>query len=268
MASGSAGIRMLCAGEQGLVVEFGNVISPQINARVQRLAGKIAQSKMGGVIELVPTYRSLLVYFDPLRLARSDLSRMIERLLALEEEWGKGGKDKVRVIRVPVCYGGEFGPDLDHVAQHTGLAVGEVVAIHSSRPYLVYMLGFTPGFAYLGGMSLRIATPRLEKPRTKIPQGSVGIADQQTGLYPIESPGGWRLIGRTPLKPFSPGSTRPFLFAAGDYLQFEPISAEEFKTIGRRVQAGSYAPHITEEFLESISHDRDDEAGVVHPSSG
>jgi inhibitor of KinA len=259
---------MLCAGEQGLVVEFGNVISPQVNACVRRLASRMCQSRIEGVIELVPTYRSLLVYFDPLRLARPDLSRMIERLLAVEEEADKGGKDKVRIIRVPVRYGGEFGPDLDHVAEHNGLSVEEVVAIHSSRPYLVYMLGFTPGFAYLGGMSPRIATPRLEKPRTKIPRGSVGIANKQTGIYPIESPGGWRLIGRTPLKPFSPESARPFLFAPGDCLQFEPISAEEFDTIGRQVQAGSYAPHITEEFLGSTSRDRDDEAGVVHPSSG
>jgi inhibitor of KinA len=255
MASGSAGIRMLRAGEQGLVVEFGNVISPQLNARVRRLVGRLSQGKVEGVIEIVPTYRSLLVYFDPLRTARSDLSRVIEQLLAVEEAMDQGGKDTARVIRVPVCYGGEFGPDLDHVAQHNALAVDEVVAIHSSRPYLVYMLGFTPGFPYLGGMSPKIATPRLEKPRTKIPQGSVGIADKQTGLYPIESPGGWRLIGRTPLQPFSPGSANPFLFAAGDYLQFVPISAEEFKAIGRQVHCGSYAPHITEEVLENISHD-------------
>jgi len=255
MSGGSAAIRLLCAGEQGLVVEFGNVISPQVNARVRRLASKIAQSTIEGVIETVPTYRSLLIYFDPLRLARADLARMIERLLAVEEETDKGGTDKVRLIRVPVCYGGEFGPDLEDVAQVNGLAVDEVVAIHSSRPYLVYMLGFTPGFAYLGGMSPKIATPRLGKPRTKIPQGSVGIAEQQTGLYPIESPGGWRLIGRTPLRPFSPGSARPFLFAAGDYVQFVPIQAEEFETIGRQVQAGRYAPHITDESLESMSHD-------------
>jgi inhibitor of KinA len=255
MAGGSLKIRMLPAGEQGLVVEFGNVIAPRVNARVRRLAGKIRQSKPEGVIEVVPTYRSVLVYFDPLRLARSDLSRMIERLLAVEKEVDEGGKEKVRVIRVPVCYGGEFGPDLEHVARHNGLSVDEVVAIHSSRPYLVYMLGFTPGFAYLGGMSPKIATPRLEEPRTKIPQGSVGIADKQTGLYPIESPGGWRLIGRTPLKPFSPGSANPFLFAAGDYLQFVPISAGEFETIGRQVQAGSYASQVTEEFLEGASHD-------------
>lgn len=255
MASGSAGIRMLCAGEQGLVVEFGNVISPQVNARVRRLAGKIWRSKVAGVIELVPTYRSLLVYFDPLRLTRSDLSRTIEELLAVEEEVDRGGTNKVRLIRVPVCYGGEFGPDLDHVAKHNGLTVDEVVAVHSSRPYLVYMLGFTPGFAYLGGMPPKIATPRLDKPRTKIPQGSVGIADQQTGVYPVESPGGWRLIGRTPLKAFSPESARPFLFAAGDYVQFVPISAEEFETIGQQVQVGSYAPHITDESLESMSHD-------------
>jgi inhibitor of KinA len=268
MASGSAGIRMLCAGEQGLVVEFANVISPQVNARVQRLASKISQSKVEGVIELVPTYRSLLVYFDPLQIARSDLARMIERLLAVEEEVDEGGREKVRLIRVPVCYGGEFGPDLDDVARHKGLAVDDVIAIHSSRPYLVYMLGFTPGFAYLGGMSPKLAIPRLERPRTKIAAGSVGIADNQTGLYPIESPGGWRLIGRTPLQPFSPGSARPFLFAAGDYLQFVPVSAEEFVAIRRQVQAGSYSPHITEELPEPISHDRDDEAGVVHPYSG
>jgi inhibitor of KinA len=268
MAGGSPGIRMLCAGEQGLVVEFGNVISPQVNARVRRLASKMAQSKIEGVVELVPTYRSLLVYFDPLRLARSDLSRMIERMLEVGEEVDKGGKDMVRLIRVPVCYGGEFGPDLDDVAQHAGLSVEDVVTIHSSSPYLVYMLGFTPGFAYLGGMSPKIATPRLARPRTKIPKGSVGIADKQTGLYAMESPGGWRLIGRTPLNPFSPGSSRPFLFAAGDYLQFEPMSVKEFETIEQQVEAGSYRPQITEEFLESMSHDRDVEAGVSHPDSG
>lgn len=253
MAGGSPGIRMLCAGEQGLVVEFGNVISPQVNARVRRLAGTIGRSRVAGVIELVPTYRSLLVYFDPLRLTRSDLSGIIERLLALEDRVDRDGMEKVRLIQVPVCYGGEFGPDLDDVARHTGLAVAEVVAIHSSRPYLVYMLGFTPGFAYLGGISPTIATPRLERPRTKIPQGSVGIAGHQTGIYPIESPGGWRLIGRTPLRLFSPRAAPPFLFTPGDYLRFVPISSAEFDTIERQVQAGSYAPQVKD--LESIPDD-------------
>jgi len=250
-----AELRVLSAGERGLVVELGNLISPEVNARVQRLARGINQKNITGVIEVVPTYRSLLVYFDPFTISRSDLVKAIQQMLAPEEGLEDAENEGVRMVYVPVCYGGEFGPDLDYVAQHNGISVEEVITIHSSKPYLVYMLGFTPGFPYLGGMSEKIATPRLEKPRSKIPQGSVGIAGAQTGLYPIESPGGWRLIGRTPLNPFVPGAANPFLFAAGDYLRFVPISIDEFRNIRQDVEAGSFTPDIRTASMEGVSDD-------------
>ena len=250
-----AELRALSAGERGLVVELGNLISPEVNARVQRLARGINQKNITGVIEVVPTYRSLLVYFDPFTISRSDLVKAIQQMLAPEEGLEDAENEGVRMVYVPVCYGGEFGPDLDYVAQHNGISVEEVITIHSSKPYLVYMLGFTPGFPYLGGMSEKIATPRLEKPRSKIPQGSVGIAGAQTGLYPIESPGGWRLIGRTPLNPFVPGAANPFLFAAGDYLRFMPISIDEFRDIRRNVEAGSFTPDTRTVSMEGVSDD-------------
>lgn len=249
-------IRMLKAGERGLVVEIGKVISPQVNAGVQRLAKRLSRKNLEGVLEIVPTYRSLLVCFDPLLLSRSDLVAAIARMLVSEMEPETGEEKMVRVVQIPVCYGGEHGPDLDYVARYHELSTDEVVAIHSSRPYLVYMLGFTPGFPYLGGMSDRIATPRLEEPRTKVAQGSVGIAGAQTGLYPIESPGGWRIIGRTPLKPFQPGAAHPFLFSAGDYLQFNPIAPDRYRLIGREVDAGSYVPEVLMVSRERHGHDQ------------
>jgi inhibitor of KinA len=141
---------------------------------------------------------------------------------------------------VPTLYGGEYGPDIEFVATHNNITPEEVIEIHTATPYLVYMLGFTAGFPYLGGMSEKIATPRLKTPRTRIPAGSVGIAASQTGLYPIESPGGWQLIGRTPIKAFSPQSENPFLFAAGDYLKFRAIEQDEYDKIKELSEKGEY----------------------------
>ncbi|HEX2710177.1 MAG TPA: 5-oxoprolinase subunit PxpB [Candidatus Deferrimicrobium sp.] len=220
-------VRMLVAGDQGLIVEFGNAIDPAVNARVHRLARALAVRGLEGVIETVPTYRSLLVLFDPLILPRERLDSEVEALLAVpavEEAPGVGGN----TVELPVLYGGEFGPDLSFIARHTGLSTEEVIAIHSSSSYLVYMLGFTPGFPYLGGMSSRLATPRLSSPRGKVPTGSVGIAGSQTGVYPVESPGGWRLIGRTPLRLFDLEAEQPFLLAPGDIVRFRPVDEEEY----------------------------------------
>ncbi|MBU5612860.1 5-oxoprolinase subunit PxpB [Geomonas azotofigens] len=229
------------AGEQGVVVEFGNVIDPGVNARVHRLAQLIASDMPDEILELVPTYRSLMVYFDPQRINREALSEKIRLYLESGDQSGDRS-DTATVVSIPVCYGGDFGPDLDFVASHNKLSTQEVVQIHTSRAYQVYMLGFTPGFPYLGGMSDRIAAPRLAQPRVVIPAGSVGIAGSQTGIYPIESPGGWQLIGRTPLQIFSPGSANPFLFAAGNFLRFTAIDAETFLDIRRQVESGSYLP--------------------------
>jgi inhibitor of KinA len=234
-------ISFLDAGEQGLVVEFGTRIDPDINRCVHRAGALITAARIPGIIEIVPTYRSLLVYFDPLAIARRELGERIRSII------GDGSAEKAvarlgRVIEIPVGYGGDLGPDLDFVSRHTGLAPDEVIAIHTSVPYLVYMIGFTPGFPYLGGMSERIATPRLEKPRTAIPGGSVGIAGGQTGIYPVTSPGGWQIIGRTPVRLFDPTAAEPFLFAAGDYLQFKAVTAAEYAAVDDQVAAGTYAP--------------------------
>lgn len=238
--------KFLHAGEQGLVVEFGADISNETNAKVQWLGKALAQRSDLAIQEIIPTYRSLLVYFDAIEISREQLCHVIKQIMA-EERGALGGQaqQSAQVIHIPVCYGGEFGPDLAFVAEHNDISPEEVIRIHTSTPYLVFMLGFTPGFPYLGGMSDKIATPRLDKPRIRIPAGSVGIAGSQTGFYPIESPGGWQLIGRTPIKAFHAESTHPFIFAAGDYLQFKSVSMEEFQEIRAQVDAGGYIPEVT-----------------------
>lgn len=237
-------VKLLTAGEQGLVIEFGDSIDSAVNSRVHQIAGRLATGGIEGIIEVVPTYRSLLVYFDPLMVSRQALTLKIRSMLA-EKEPADARQPDARVVEIPVCYGGEFGPDLDFVASHNSLSGEEVIAIHTSVPYMVYMLGFMPGFPYLGGMSERIATPRLATPRTVIPAGSVGIAGTQTGFYPVESPGGWQIIGRTPIKAFDPAAQNPFPFAAGDYLKFRSITTEEFVAIVTAVAAGKYRPVIS-----------------------
>lgn len=237
------GAKILVAGDRALVVEFGNEIDAEVNRRVHVL-GRSLMQEVPEVKEVVPTYRSLLVYFDPLVISRSRLSARIEELIGSGD--GGAASAGARVVEIPVCYGGDFGPDIGFVAEHNGLSQEEVIAVHTSRPYLVYMLGFTPGFPYLGGMSERIATPRLKTPRTIIPAGSVGIAGSQTGFYPVASPGGWQLIGRTPIKGFDPQSATPFMIAAGDYLQFRSVSPTEYEAIAAMVAAGRYEPTIGE----------------------
>lgn len=237
------GVKILTAGEQGIVIEFGNEINFAINARVHQTAQLLKKQLAEEIIEVVPTYRSLLVYFDPMSITRIALIQHIEEMLVGAQV--AVTQQTATVVHIPVCYGHEFGPDLAFVATHNGLTPEEVINIHTSTPYLVYMLGFTPGFPYLGGMSERIATPRLAQPRTKIPAGSVGIAGSQTGLYPIESPGGWQLIGRTPIKAFQAETKNPFLFAAGNYLQFVAITADEYDEIQKAVDSGSYTPRTS-----------------------
>jgi len=234
---------MRSAGERALVVELGDGIDPEVNSRVHWLARAIAGRLQDRIIEVVPTYRSLLVRHDPLRVPRTRLAREIEALLAdmpADVERDAQG----RTVHVPACYGGDLGPDLESVARHQGLDAAEVVAIHAAGTYQVFMLGFTPGFPYLGGMSKRIAAPRLETPRERVPAGSIGIGGEQTGIYPVESPGGWRLIARTPLRLFDPRAPSPFLLAPGDRLRFAPIGREEYDAIARRVAAGEYALEI------------------------
>lgn len=234
-------VKLLVAGENGLVVEFGSIVSPEINVLVQQTTRLLAAGTTDGIVEIVPTYRSVNIYFDPLVITRQDLSRYIMQTLRDIRPQQLECLSS-RLVDVPVCYGGVLGPDLEYVARYTGLSAREVITIHTSRPYLVYMLGFTPGFPYLGGLSEKLMMPRQEQPRPKVPAGSVGIAGNQTGFYPIESQGEWSLIGRTPLRAFNPDNSNPFLVAAGDYVQFQEIGMDEYFKIRRAVAAGTYIP--------------------------
>ena len=234
--------RFLPGGDKAIFVEFGDVIDPQVNRRVRHLMLATQKTGIPGVIEMVPTYRSLLVYFEPLQIRAQKLQ---ETLCSLARQLMESELPKPKLVEIPTVYGGEYGPDLQFVASYNNLSVSEVVQIHTATPYLIYMIGFMAGFPYLGGMSPRIAAPRLETPRMKIPAGSVGIAGSQTGIYPAESPGGWRLIGRTPLQLFDPSQEPPALFQAGDYLIFVSITPEEFSNIKEAVENHTYSLKVT-----------------------
>jgi KipI family sensor histidine kinase inhibitor len=221
-------VRILPAGPQGLVVEWPAVIDPLVNQQVVGLYRYLQQEPPCGWLEAIPSYRSLLVLFDPSRLERELLYQQILQALKQPE---KDIAEKQRVIVLPTVYGGEFGPDLATVAAHTELTEEEVILLHTRGEYRVYMLGFTPGFPYLGGLDPRLATPRLSSPRTKIPAGSVGIASGQTGVYPIASPGGWQLIGRTPQTLFDPDRTPPTLLQPGDTVRFQAVVPDQFRNL-------------------------------------
>ena len=195
-----------------MTVEFGNEISTEINAKIRAFNIALQQSKIPGIVETVPTYRSLAVHYDPEVILYGALVKKLKGLLGQLDNIQIPPSD---VLEIPVLYGGEEGPDIQFVAEHNGKTVQEVIDIHTSTEYLIYMLGFTPGFTYLGGMSEEIATPRLKTPRVLIPGGSVGIAGAQTGVYPIDSPGGWQLIGRTPVRMYDPDRATPILPEAG-----------------------------------------------------
>ena len=229
--------RHLPAGDHALSVELGDSISPEINRRIRGLLFAIEKRGIQGVADLVPAYRSILVYYDPSVLSLPDLEA---HLRELEEESVDSPVEKPKVIELPTVYGGEYGPDLDEVATHNGLTSDGVIEIHSNADYLVYMMGFTPAFPYLGGMSEKIATPRLSTPRASIPAGSVGIAEGQTGVYPVESPGGWRLIGRTPVRFFDPRRDPPAAVDSGDFVRFVPVTEDEYLELLHEVQAGNY----------------------------
>lgn len=216
------------AGDRALTVEFANVIREEVNRKVCMLNRRICGAGLPGITETVPSYRALLVLYDPSVITFAELKQRMEYF---SEQTDSGTGEEGKTFRIPVCYGGTYGEDLKDVAGHAGLSEEEVIRIHSGATYRIYMLGFLPGFPYLGGMDARLATPRLRTPRTRIPAGSVGIGGSQTGIYPLASPGGWRLIGRTPLKLYDPGRTPDILYRAGDFLEFYPVTAEEFREI-------------------------------------
>ncbi len=232
-----ADLRFVPAGDKAFVIELGADISPEINRSVHNLLLAIEKQGIPGVLDMVPTYRSILINYDPLTLPPNELE---ERVRELTQDLDETPPTASRVVELPTAYGDDNGPDLGYVAEYNGLTEEEVIALHSGTDYLVYMMGFTPGFTYLGGMSEKIATPRLQTPRTAIPAGSVGIAERQTGVYPIESPGGWQLIGRTPVRLFDPSKQPPVIAEPGDYVRFVPVSPEEYRRILEEVGNGVY----------------------------
>jgi KipI family sensor histidine kinase inhibitor len=211
-------------GDRGLLVELGCGIDPAVNRRVKQLHRIIARERPHGVVETVPAYASLLVVFDPLQASPEALKRHINGLCDFEDA---GPIEDRTVVEIPVVYGGEAGPDLDAVAAHHGLSREEVIGLHTGTVYRVYMIGFTPGFPYMGELPEALDTPRRDTPRTHIPKGSVAIAQRQTGIYPAVSPGGWQIIGRTPVALFDPRKETPSFLTMGDAVRFTSITAEE-----------------------------------------
>jgi len=223
--------RFRISGDRGLLVEYGEGVDLEVNEKVRKMAEIITASNIDGLESIVPAYRSLSITYDPLRTTLDALQR---RLVELEDTLDQARVPASRTVVIPVCYGGEFGPDIQFVASYNHLTVDEVVTLHTQRSYHIFAVGFIPGFCYLGGLDERLHTPRLETPRAHVPSGSVGIAEAQTGVYPLDSPGGWRLIGRTPLKLFAPLRPVPFLYKAGDRIEFITISEDEYRKIARR----------------------------------
>ncbi|PYV90016.1 MAG: allophanate hydrolase [Acidobacteria bacterium] len=218
--------RYLASGDRMVLVEFPEEISQEVNSQVHEMAAVVETTRIPGVAEWVPAYRTLGIVYNPME---TSFRSLIESLEQIEGLGGQAQAGRSRRIEIPVSYGGEMGPDLDFVAQHNQLTTDEVIRLHTASEYLVYLLGFTPGFPYLGGMAPEIAAPRLAEPRSHVPAGSVAIGGSQTGIYPIESPGGWRIIGRTPLKLFDLSRNSPFLLKAGDSVRFRSITLEEFQ---------------------------------------
>lgn len=232
-----AGFTISIAGDSAINLEFASSISAHASALVRTAAQTLAADPVPGVTELVPAFCSLMIVYDPCVVGYDQLVTRVRGKLRNLSATESGVR---RIVVIPVCYGGDFGPDLGTVAAHANLTEKEVVALHSGRDYLIDMLGFLPGFAYLGGLDPRLHTPRLAVPRTSIPAGSVGIGGAQTGIYPLASPGGWQIIGRSPVRPYDPERTQPILYSAGDYLRFSPISPARYDAIEAQIAAGGY----------------------------
>uniref|UniRef100_A0A7V3VT57 5-oxoprolinase subunit PxpB n=1 Tax=Mesoaciditoga lauensis TaxID=1495039 RepID=A0A7V3VT57_9BACT len=212
-------------GDRALIVKFSDVMSSEANILVRKMDIFLSNSKIEGITEWIPSYSSVTIIFD---LLTADLKFVTEKIREFDESKYDLTLLPSKKIELPVAYGGIFGPDIEFVGKINGLSVDEIIKIHSSMTYTVQMIGFTPGFPYLYGMSEKIRAPRLEKPRKAVPEGSVGIAGTQTGIYPVNSPGGWRIIGRTPLKLFDPQKNPPLLFKIGDEIKFIPIDRKRY----------------------------------------
>lgn len=229
--AGTDSARIQLASDQSLLVSFGNEINRATHERVVKLLHLLEAEPIAGVRNLHPAYCSILVKFDPLRYRHADLQETLASYVGRMEHMPL---PEARLVEIPVCYGGELGPDLNEVAAMCNLSPGQVVELHTSPTYFAYFLGFVPGFAYLGELAQELVTPRLSTPRRKVPAGSVAIAGTQTGVYPVATPGGWRLLGRTPISIFRPDRKHLSLIAIGDHVKFRPISPEQFAAMEER----------------------------------
>lgn len=221
-------MKIIAASDSSLLVEFGNSVSPQLHRRVLALFQALLSERDPRIRNLHPGYASLLIDFDVLGISHEQLAAHVSQLVESE-----GGTESTasRAVEIPVCYDPEFGPDLADVAEHNEITTDEVIRLHTSATYPVYFLGFSPGFAYLGGLPEKLQTPRLASPRTRVTAGSVGIAGEQTGVYPIDSAGGWRLIGRTPERMFDASANPPTRLQPGDIVRFTSISRASFEQV-------------------------------------
>jgi KipI family sensor histidine kinase inhibitor len=227
--------RFLAAGDTALVVEFGDRVERLLSERVLALADAVEARAIPGVVELVATFRSLMIHYDPLRIGQAELEAAVRPLLVGLGTVAHAG----RVWTLPCCYGGELGPDLAEVAERTGLSEEQVVAIHSAETYHVYYLGFLPGYPYMGDVPKALSLPRRATPRVKVPMGSVCIALGMAGIYSLESPGGWHLIGRTPARLFDPRRADAVLLAPGDKVRFLPVTRKEHDRLEAEAAAGT-----------------------------
>jgi inhibitor of KinA len=227
--------RIVPMGDSALVVEFANEPRPELSSHIAAIASRLRGAPPAGVLDVVPTYTTLAVHYDPALIEEGD-SPYDTLAGEIEERLRGEPPDSVvtgHLVEIPVCYGGRFGEDLEPIAARIGLRAAEVADLHSAGHYYVYMLGFVPGFAYLGGLDPRLATPRRDIPRPRVPAGSVAIGGTSTGIFPLETPGGWHLIGRTPMRLFLADAQPPCLLNAGDHVRFVPISEGQFEDMAR-----------------------------------
>lgn len=219
-----------------MVVEFGDHVDRALNERVLHLSTLVHEANLPGIVETLPTFRSLMVHYDPLVTDSANVTAALERLL----ERSSGGQACSRLWRIPACYAASHAPDLMEVAQRTGLGADEVIRLHSTTRFYVYMIGFSPGFPYMGDLPEQLVLPRRVDPRVRVPAGSIAIATGMTSIYPVESPGGWHLIGATPVRMFDLRWPQPALLSPGDWVSFEPVDAREFDAIRAAIAANTY----------------------------
>lgn len=230
-------------GDSAINIVVANAISPEASALVRNAAARIQAAGIAGIEDIVPTFCAVMVAYNPEIISYEELvSAVHANLDGLSAQGAAAGK----TIVIPVCYGGEYGPDLQHVAEFHDMSSEEVIQRHTEPTYLIAMLGFLPGFAYLSGLDPKLETPRLEVPRVRIEAGAVGIGGAQTGIYPLPSPGGWQIIGHSPLRPYDAERTPAFLYAAGDSIKFEAITADEYQAIEAAITAGTYKYRVKE----------------------